>query len=171
MTTTWTLPNAVDQYAETGGETAHISWINFSGLSSLDGRSTRTSKDLIHIAVDERHDLTNKTYFLKLTNFSFIKLPEVLSGIEVRISMNRGGRITDETVQLCINNNLIGDNQASLEMSPIKLYGSDTSKWNTQLTMNDIQNPTFGVVIRFQSHPRWPHKSSPLIDAVELRIH
>ena len=171
MTTNWTLPNTVDQYAETGGETAHISWVNFSGLASLDGRATKTSRDLIHIAVDERHDLTNKTYFLKLTNFSFIKLPEVLSGIEVRISMNRGGRITDETVQLCINNNLIGDNHASLEMSPNKIYGSDTSKWNTQLTMNDIQNPTFGVIIRFQSHPRWPHKSSPLIDAVELRIH
>lgn len=171
MTTNWTLPSIIEQYAEPGGEDAHISWVNFSGLASLDGKSTKTSRDLTHIAVDERHDLTNKTYYLKLTNFNFTRLPETLSGIEVRVSMNRGGRITDETVQLCINNNLIGDNQASLEMSPIKIYGSDASKWNTQLTMNDIQNSTFGVVIRFQSHPRWPHKSSPLIDAVELRIH
>ena len=85
--------------------------------------------------------------------------------------MNRLGRITDETVQLCRNNELIGDNHASLNLDLIKIYGSDTDNWNTNLTMSNIQNSSFGVVLRFQSHPNWPHKSSPLIDAVELRIH
>jgi len=27
------------------------------------------------------------------------------------------------------------------------------------------------VVVRFQSHPNWPHKCSALVDAIELRVH
>ena len=174
MTTNWTLPRTVVQYAEQGGEDAHVSWLetdNFAGLKSVDGKSVRTSRDLVHIAREPRHDVTEKTYYLKLTNFNFINLPTTLSGIELKISMNRLGRITDETIQLCRNNDLIGINHASLNLDPKKIYGSETDNWNTNLTMSDIQNSSFGVVIRFQSHPNWPHKSSPLIDAVELRIH
>ena len=47
----------------------------------------------------------------------------------------------------------------------------NTNKWNTNLTMTDIQNSLFGVIIRFQSYTDWPYKSSPLIEAVRLRIH
>jgi hypothetical protein len=174
MTTNWTLPTTVVQYAEPGGEEAHVSWLetdNFFGLKHIDGKSVRTTRDLIHIAREPRHDFTEKTYYLKLTNFNFTNLPETLSGIELRLSMNRLGRITDESIQLCSNDELIGDNHASLNLDPKKIYGSETDNWNTNLTMSDIQNSSFGVVIRFQSHPNWPHKSSPLIDAVELRIH
>ena len=85
--------------------------------------------------------------------------------------MNRLGRITDETIQLCYNNESIGDNHASLALDLTKYYGGDTNKWNTNLTMTDIQNSSFGVILRFQSHPDWPHKNSPLIEAVQLRIH
>ena len=174
MTTNWTLPRTITQYAEVGGEDAHVSWQetdDFHGLKDLDGKSVRTARDLIHIAREPRHDLTEKTYYLKLTNFNFVNLPATLSGIEIKLSMNRLGRITDETIQLCRNNELVGDNHASLNLDLIKIYGSETDNWNTNLTMSDIQNSSFGVVIRFQSHPNWPHKSSPLIDAVELRIH
>jgi hypothetical protein len=89
----------------------------------------------------------------------------------MRLSMNRGGRITDETIQFCLNDTLIGDNQATLDLDPTKIYGGEDTIWNSNLTLANIQDPLFGVVLRFQSHPRWPHKSSPLIDAVELRIH
>jgi hypothetical protein len=85
MTTTWTLPNTVVQYAEQGGEAAHVSWLetdNFAGLKSVDGKSVRTSRDLVHIAREPRHDTTEKTYYLKLTNFNFVNLPTTLSGIE-----------------------------------------------------------------------------------------
>jgi hypothetical protein len=174
MTTNWTLPRTITQYAETGGEDAHVSWLevnDFHGLKNLDGKSVRTTRDLIHIAREPRHDIKEKTYYLKLTNFNFVNLPATLSGIELKLSMNRVGRITDETIQLCRNDDLVGDNHASLNLDLIKIYGSETDNWNTNLTMSDIQNSSFGVVIRFQSHPNWPHKSSPLIDAVELRIH
>ena len=85
--------------------------------------------------------------------------------------MNRVGRITDETIQLCLNNDFIGLNQASADLGLIKTYGGEADMWGTNLTMQDIQNLSFGIVLRSQSHPKWPHKSTPLIDSVELRIH
>jgi len=174
MTTNWTLPTNVIQYAEEGGEEAHIPWLetdNFHGLKDLDGKSVRTTKDLFHIARDPRHDILQKTYYLKLTGFNFGNLPDTLSGIEMRLSINRYGRITDETIQLCSYGNLVGENQASLNLDTKKIYGSSSSIWNSNLNMSQIQDLSFGIVIRFQSHPNWPHRSSPLIDAVELRIY
>ena len=174
MTTEWTLPNTVTQYAELGGEDAHVSWLevdNFSSLKGVDSKSVRTTRDLLHIAREPRHDTTEKTYYLKITNFNFTRLPQTLSGIELKISMNRVGRITDETVQLCLNNDLKGLNHATRDLNLIKVYGSETDMWETNLNMQDIQNPSFGIILRFQSHPSWPHKSTPLVDSVELRIH
>ena len=174
MTSNWTLPTIISQYAEETAEDDHVSWIevdNVSSLKSLDGRSIKTSRDLLHIAREPRHDIKEKTYFLKVTGFNFINVPDTISGIEAKITSNRYGRITDETIQLTLNNAVIGDNQASLDLNPIKIYGGNDNIWNTNLTTAGILNSTFGVVIRFQSHPRWPHKSSMMLDSVELRIH
>ena len=89
----------------------------------------------------------------------------------MRLTMNRYGRISDETIQLCLNDQLIGDNQTNVGLDPIKIYGNDTDKWNAMITLADVQHPSFGVILRFRSHPNWPHKSTPLVDSVELRIH
>ena len=174
MTSNWALPTIVTQYAEETAEEAHVSWIevdNFSSLKSTDGRSIKTSRDLLHIARDPRHDIKEKTYFLKVTGFNFIDVPTTITGIEAKISSNRYGRITDETIQLTLNNTVIGDNQASLDLNPIKIYGGKDNLWNTNLTTAEILNTSFGIVLRFQSHPRWPHKSSMMLDSVEIRIH
>ena len=174
MTTNWAMPTQINQYAEEGAEAVHITWLeidSFSSLKEKDGRFVRTTSDLIHIARDGRVDITQKTYYLQLTGFIFQNVPDTISGIEMILSMNRHGRVTDDTIQLCLSGNLIGDNQASIDLSPKKIYGGDNLLWNTDITKTIIQDPSFGVVLRFQSHPDWPHKSSPLIDAVEVRIH
>lgn len=174
MTSNWTLPGTVTQYVEEGGEDAHVSWIeknNFYSLKNKDGRSIQTVNDLLHIARDPRYDIIQKTYFLKITNFNFSNLPQQITGIEARLIMNRFGRITDDTVQLCLEDQLIGENKANLNLDPIKIYGGENILWDTSLTISDISQPSFGIILRFQSHPRWPHKCSPLIDTVELRIH
>jgi hypothetical protein len=174
MTSNWALPTIITQYAEETAEDDHISWVevdNFSSLKSLDGRSIKTSRDLLHIARDPRHNIKEKTYFLKVTGFNFINLPSTISGIELKITSNRYGRITDETIQLTLNNTVIGDNQASLDLNPIKIYGGTDNIWNTNLTTTNLLNPSFGVLLRFQSHPRWPHKNSIMLDSVEVRIH
>lgn len=174
MSTNWALPSIITQYSESGAEDKHVAWDNernFSSLKSKDGSHTKTIRDLLHIARDPKHDILEKTYFLKLTGFQFMNVPQSLSGIELKITMNRFGRITDDTIQLCLSDNLIGQNFADLNLAPIKIYGSATDLWNTSLTSNNILENTFGVVLRFQSHPRWPHRSSAFIDAVEIRVH
>ena len=174
MTTPWAFPNTVTQYAESGAENIHVPWEevdSFSALKSFNLKNIKTTRDLVHIARDPRHDILEKTYYLKATNFSFINVPHSLSGIEMRLSMNRFGRITDDEIFLCLNNVTIGVNQADNILTPNKIYGSDIDKWNTTLTSTDFQNTTFGVIVRFKSHPQWPHKCSALIDAIELRLH
>jgi len=164
----------VIQYAEDGGENTHVSWIetnNFYSLKNLEGGSIKTARDLLHIAKQPNHDLVEKTYFLKMTGFNFIGLPDVLSGIELRLNMQRHGRISDETIQLYLDNDIIGDNLASLHLDPITIYGSDTTLWNTKLTISDVQNSNFGIILRFRSHPNWPHKSTAMVNAIELRVH
>lgn len=174
MTSNWALPTTIIQYPETDADEVHVPWFeneNFQGIKSLDGKNIKTIRDILHIARDPRNNIKEKTYFLKITNFNFTNLPNVVSGIELKITMNRFGRITDDTVQLCLNNELIGKNQADRDLSPIKIYGNENDMWETNLNSENITDLSFGVILRFQSHPSWPHKCSALIDSVELRIH
>jgi hypothetical protein len=169
MSTNWTSPSTITQYAE---DESHISWIdNFSNIKSSTGRLVSTTEPLLRIARQPRNDITMKTYFLKITGYNFQNLPEEISGIECRIKMNRGGRISDDTVQLCYQDNLIGENQAELKLDPITVYGSNTNTWKVALTSSMVQDSSFGVVVRFRSHPQWPHSTTPLIDTVELQIY
>ena len=175
MTTAWTLPTIFSQYAEPGGEEAHVQWndsTQFRELRNLNDGFVCTQKPLLHIARSPKHDILMKTYFLKTTGFQFRDIPNVISGVECKLTMNRSGRIMDDTISLYYNDDVIGENQATMELAPIKTYGSETSIWNSKfITQEMLQNNGFGVVIRFKSHPNWPHKSTPLVDAVELRIH
>ena len=176
MTTEWTTPTIFSQYAEAGAEQAHISWDDSTGWSPLLNKNInekiRTIDPLVHIARSPKHDILTKTYYVKCQGFNFINLPGVLSGIELRLTTQRRGRITDETIQLCFDNDLISDNLANLIVDPIKIYGSETSLWSVKnLSMSTIQDSKFGVVIRLQSHPNYPHRDEAYINAVELRIH
>jgi len=176
MTTEWTTPTIFSQYAESGAEQAHISWDDSNGWSALLNQNVnekiRTSGTLVHIARSPKHDILTKTYYIKCQGFNFVNLPESLSGIEFRLTTQRRGRITDETIQLCLDENIISDNLANLIVDPIKVYGSSTSLWSVKnLSMSTIQDLKFGVVIRLQSHPNYPHRDEAYINAVELRIH
>ena len=169
MSTNWTSPSILEQYAE---DESHITWNSADVSLILSGTSISTSSPLLHIARQPRNDIKMKTYFLRASGFNFENLPDTISGIECKVLINRGGRITDETVQLCLNETLIGDNRANLEVHPEKVYGSSIDKWNvTNLDRSMVQDPTFGVVLRFQSHPAWPHKTTPKINSVELYIY
>jgi len=174
MTTSWTLPNTILQYSEDGAEEAHVSWDdsdNFNQLKNSDQRFLQSNGALEHIARSPKADLKNKSYYLKLSNFNFVSLPETLSGIEVRIKSRRYGRATDDTVQLIQEDTIIGDNKATLLIHPEKIYGSESDMWGTNLTIADITDAGFGIVIRFKCHPDWPHNDPVLVDSVEMRIH
>jgi len=175
MTTAWTLPTNIIQYAEPGGESVHIPWDDSHGfdvLKSADVRGVRSLGRLSHIARSPKHDILNKTYYIRATGFDFQGLPTVLSGIELLLLVNRYGRVTDDTVELVLSGESLGENQASLSIAPEKIYGGPASLWNAKnLSVNDLQDLSFGVVIRFCSHPHWPHKDPVIISGVRLRIH
>jgi hypothetical protein len=172
MATFWTYSNKIQQYAEEGAESVHIPWSNtdVNRVSSNDNNSITTNGNLFHIARSPKHDILSKTYYIVFTNFKFQNLPETISGIELKLSSNRKGRITDDTISL-YKNSIIGENKAISEVLPNKIYGDSTDLWGANLTKSDILDENFGVILRFKSHPRWPHNDPMFINAVELRIH
>jgi len=175
MATAWFNPQIISQYAEEGAEDIHIKWddsTGYSGLKSSNGASIGTLDPLIHIARSPKPNITSKTYYLKMTGYNFAELPNIVSGIELQINSRRVGRVTDDTVSLAYNNALLGDNQASLEINPITRYGGEAVLWGlTSITKETLQDPSFGVVVRFKSHPKWPHKDPMDLILVQLRIH
>lgn len=174
MATNWTNPTIITQYAEETAEEMHIPWDesdNFVSLKGLPGQSVGTQGTLYHYARSPKTDVLTKTYYLRLTGYNFINIPETISGIELRLTGQRGGRVTDDTIQLCHNGQLIGENQATLTLDPIKHYGGIDNLWGVEgLLLTEIDS-TFGVVVRLKSHPKWPHNTAAFLDSVELRIY
>lgn len=172
MTTVWTRPNTINQFAEFEGEEAHVSWNNLDHLINPGKNTTQTQKSLFHIARSPKHDIKDQTFYITASNFKFKNLPNSISGIGVRLHCSRFGRVTDDTIQLYLNNQFIGENKATLEIKDEQLYGGTSDLWGTtNLSLVDLQDPSFGITLRFKAHPKWPHKSSVIIYAVEMQIY
>jgi hypothetical protein len=172
MTTEWFLPNLITQTAEVA---QHIAWAGeengFVYMKNADLSYVSTKKELLHIANPTTNNLKMKTYYLHLEDFNITGLPEVISGIEVEVNMTRGGRITDETVQLRYDGELIGRNSADYKLDNVKVYGAPDDLWELDtLTPEMLLDPSFGVTVRFQSHPSWPHREHPMINFIRLRV-
>jgi hypothetical protein len=172
MLTDWSYSTIITQYAEID---QHIPWkdngTNFVDAMYYDNIFLETTLPLLHISRTPNNDLKMKTWFLKFTGFSFNNLPVSISGLEAELGMNREGRVTDETVQLTYNNMEIGKNQADFQLDMFKLYGGSNDLWDANLTNAMISDPSFGIILRFQSHPSWPHKSTPMVDYIRLRVY
>lgn len=175
MTTLWTTPRTISQYAEQDSEDIHVRWDDSNGfvdLMSANEQGVGTLDSLYHIARSPKTDLTNKTFYIKATGFNFSYIPDEISGIEVRVKMNRRGRVTDDTVQLCYEDNVIGENKADLTILPVKVYGGSNDTWHiTSVASIDLTSGLLGVILRFKAHPKWPHRDAAFIDSVEMRIH
>jgi hypothetical protein len=175
MATVWFNPQLISQYAEDGAEDVHIRWDDSTGYANLttgSNGSIGTLGSLVNIARSPKPNITNKTYYLKMTRYNLTGLPDTISGIELAIKSRRVGRVTDETVSLTYNNALLGDNQASLIINPTTGYGGETFLWGLDsITKEMLQDPSFGVVVRFKSHPSWPHNDPMDLISVQLRIH
>jgi len=173
MSTNWASPTIFSQYSASGGETIDTAWDdskNFIELTTTSFGGLQTDGTLYHISRSPKLDLKNKTYYLQCTGFNFTNFPTVVSGIEVNLIVNRYGRATDETISLCLGGNSIGANRAQSLIIPEIVYGSTTDLWSTNLTIANVQDPTFGIILRFQAHPDWPHNDPMLIEALTMRI-
>lgn len=182
----WAYPTTITQIAESD---AHVAW-DSSGFSYVrfdDGSFLRTVKTLTHIPNSFAGDRTMKTYYLLCSGFNFEAVPNKITGILIDLKTNRGGRITDDTVQLRTVSTwtgytgAVGDNRATGGINPQKYYGGSIDLWGWDkigyvgsfqdyVIRQAVINPDFGIAIRFQSHPYWPHNSTPMIDYVRILL-
>jgi hypothetical protein len=150
-----------------------------SSLGYLLGSRWRSEKDLTHFANPASGDLRTRTQALYCLDFRITDLPEVISGIELNLKTQRNGRVVDEQIQLVYqgdplgNNNFIyiTDEDGHLKITNDTTYGSATDTWGADLTPEMLQDPSFGVIVKFQAHPYYPHRSTMYLDAVSLTVY
>ena len=124
----------------------------------------------------------SKTNQIWTTNYAFSDVIGTITGIEVQINIKRNARIEDLVIQLTLHGKLIGDNRAIQQtsqesfMSGIAqptdffVYGGPNDMWGTLLTVGDINDPSFGVVISFQSNETLPHRDLVYINQLGMRV-
>jgi hypothetical protein len=138
-----------------------------------------TMSDLMHISNPATGDIRNKTWFLTCTNFQISGISEPINGIQLEIKGQRNGRIVDEVIQLTYqgqplgNNNFVylTDSEGHLKITNDTVYGGPTDLWGTTFTADMLQDPSFGVNLKFQSHPYYPHKCGMFLDSVLLTVY
>jgi hypothetical protein len=169
MSTFLTSPTIFNQYAES--TEFDIEWnTDFNTINSMYS-GLALSKPLLHIARQPKNDIKMKSWYLQLTGFNFENIPDTIAGIQLKLSVDRHGRVFDDTVQLCYQNELIGANKCTRTVDPVQFYGGITDTWEIDNLSAIVQDPSFGIVLRFKSHPDWPHKTTPTIRFVELQIY
>jgi hypothetical protein len=184
--TPWAYPTNISQITESD---AHVAWdsAGFSYLRYEDASYLRTVKTLQHIPNSFAGDRGMKTWYILASGFNFQAVPQKITGILVELKTDRGGRITDDTVQLRTVSTwtgytgAVGDNKADSDLGQRKIYGSTVDLWGWDrigytgslldtVLRQAIITPNFGIALRFQSHPYWPHNSTPMIDYVKIKL-
>jgi len=164
----WYYPTYVDQTFE---DASHIPWDStgdFVYLKSKDLTKTSTVAPLIHIPVSRTVSIRNKTWFLHC-RFQLGTEPGQINGIQVQIQMDRGSRIVDDTIQLDKNGELLGENQATLDMLSLKTYGNTWGLNWSNINPYTLTSGNFGLRLRFQSSFTTPHCTTPSIDFIRMR--
>jgi hypothetical protein len=168
-----------------------------TGIPSIDWKDLEYIADSGSYAVSQRPLYTisgfqmekffSNTSQIWLTGFNIPANSSTLTGIEFQLRIQRAARIEDLIIQLTLNGELIGDNLASIinpvqsdmytgdftePLNPVgdyNIYGGATNLWGTALSTADVTDPTFGVVISFQSNTTYPHSDLAYVDQVALR--
>jgi hypothetical protein len=169
MYTQWLYPQTITQYTESE---EHIPWREGADMQFIrypGGNLLGTVAPLLRIANTTVKDIAMKTYYLKLSDWNLDQIFQKIVGIELELAMNRGGRITDDSIMIMKPNKRVGNNLANIDLSPIKQYGGTSSQWNYKFTPQNLTNEVFSISLRFRSHPEWPHRETPRIDYVRLR--
>lgn len=157
-----------------------LSLINFKDRKNISTQEPLRSKVITSYSTTNLY--TSATNQLIAKNFLANVSGNIL-GVKVNIESNRVGRITDKTIQLCYQEQLIGDNKAIIETvinsyglkefttgNNVQSYGGATDTWNATLSDTMINDQSFGVIIQFSSHPFYPHTDFVYVDAISLEI-
>jgi len=138
----------------------------------------KTVDSLVHLSNPATGDFRNKTWALICTGFNIPLLTEI-NGIELNLSAQRNGRITDEIIQLTYQGSVLGinnfsyvtDSEGHILLLNDTTYGGPLDQWGATLTPDILQDSTFGIILKFQSHPFYPHKCGMFLDSVSITLH
>ena len=148
-------------------------------VNTLLEKKWSTVRSLKHIANPASGDIRERTRSLVCTDFQISDLPETISGLELKITGQRNGRIVDEIIQLTYQNQAIGknnflyvtDSEGHLRITNETFYGGSTDLWEADLTPEILRDPSFGVILKFQSHPYYPHSVGMILDSVSITVY
>jgi len=164
-----------------------IPW-NYNPTALTENTYAVTARPLYTMSGFWQEKFQSSTDQLWLTGFKFTNTGRTVLGIELELDIKRAARIEDLVVQLTLSGVLIGKNMASI-INPVQadmytaeravaptpvpdysIYGSGTNMWSTALTSSQIADPTFGVVVSFQSNVIYPHKDLAYLHKARLRV-
>ena len=180
MQTNFIIPQSIIQVPDS--DFPSISWKNLENVSSATFYAEST-QPLYCISGLWQERFRTKTNKLIATNFNIPVMGSNVTGIEVQTHILRKARIEDYIIQLTLNGELIGQNKADMtsakeayyenkqQATDFQIYGSPTDLWNTNLTLSDVQNVTFGVAIAYQSNEMIPHRDLVLFNQLAIRIY
>ena len=174
MPTLWTYPTSVTQFSDSPSPN-YILWKNqyLTYARNNDGGRVSTVSPLHHTPNSYSGDRIMKTWYLKLSGYK-LNVLKPLAGLQLKLHSDRSGRIIEETVQFMYQNKFVGENKANRDISQIKYFGGKDT-WgflpvsDTTSTLTILNSSTFAVAVRFQSHPEWPHRESPMVEYVAIR--
>lgn len=145
------------------------------------GKKVYTLKDVYHHVNTASGAIRNKTNYIHFKNFDIDHtVPNVITGIQLILKTRRNGRVFDELVAMSHNEHVISDNKTSyltsgdgydhLKLNDTTVYGGEGDLWGleTIATRGLVSDPTFGVSLRFQGHPMYPHTSGMQVESVQL---
>lgn len=166
---------------ETQDPENEISWNTTPSrdVNSLLEKRWSTVKSLKHIANPATGNIRERTTSLICTNFQIDNLPESISGLELKLVAQRNGRIADEIIQLTYQGQAIGknnfvyltDSEGHLKITNETFYGGPSDLWEAEITEDMLRDPSFGVILKFQSHPYYPHNVGMILDSVSLTVY
>ena len=157
-----------------------ITWQGFitNNAGYLLNKRWKTISPLKHISNPASGDIRDRTQALIIKGFN---IPDTINpvGISVEVTGQRNGRICDEIIQLWHQGELIGDNNffyitdtnGHLLVTNQSTYGGPTNSWGTTLTPELLSDPEFGIMVKFQSHPYYPHNDIMILDSVSLTVY
>jgi hypothetical protein len=173
------IPNTVNLSSEDPDN--EITWITTptTSLGFLMNARWGTIRPLLHRSNPATGDLRDKTWTITCTNFNMTTLPDVITGLQLDLSGQRNGRIIDETIQLTYQDQAIGDNnflyvldsEGHFYLNNQTTYGGPTDTWGVALTPEMLQDPSFGIILKFQSHPYYPHSCGMFLDTVLFTVY
>jgi len=164
-----------------------IDW-KFNSKAIAPGAGASSTASLYTISGLWMEKFLSTTSQLWCTNYNIPNTNSTIVGIEFQLNVHRAARIEDLLIQLTLGGQLIGSNYASTinpvqsdmytgelttptPVGDINIYGSSSDLWGTSgLTAANIADPTFGIVVSFQSNQIYPHRDICYLDQASLRI-